>query len=319
MISRILLRLLLVSGFSSYAVGVLAAGAATGLQLVFREFFLQVPFLLYFPATILAAFVGGWRAGLTCTVLALAAASHFFIGSPGGALIDIADGVRLLLFVLICTLIVGVVHMLQTLSQQLLSERELVRMLAREANHRISNSLQLIVSALQLQRSASHSPDVKEALAAARNRVAAIARVHRRLQDGSPTGSLQVGAYLRDLCKDIGDQTGGSDRLKVNCADFDLPVDRAVKLGLVVNEVLLNAFKHGGGEQEIKAECRDLGQNFALTISDGGLGFPPGFDPGASKGLGMRLISALTQEMGGSLDIRRTEGRTVVEITVSKK
>jgi two-component system, sensor histidine kinase PdtaS len=319
MISRVLLRLLLVSGFSSYAVGVLAAAAATGLQLVFRDFFLQVPFLLYFPATILASFVGGWRAGLTCSALALVAASLFFIGSPRGALIDIADGVRLLLFTLICTLIVGVLYMLQTLSQQLLSERELVRMLAREANHRISNSLQMIVSALQLQRSASQSPDVKEALAAARSRVAAIARVHRRLQDGTPTASLQVGAYLRDLCKDIGDQAGDGARLIVNCADFDLPVDRAVKLGLVVNEMLLNAFKHGGSTGEIKVECRDLGNSFALTISDGGLGFPPRFDPAASKGLGMRLISALTQEMGGALDIRRAEGRTLVEITVSKK
>ncbi len=315
MLSRFVLRLLLVSGPGSFALGALAAALAAGVQLAFRGFFLQVPFLLFFPATIVAAFLGGWRAGLTCAAIAAPTATYFFLDASPGFAIAMEDWLRLLIFVLICLLIVLLLWFLQSVSQQLLAERELVRLLAREGNHRIGNSLQLVAATLQLQGKASASAEVKSALASAQNRVSAIARVHRRLHQSNPAATLPIGPYIADLCKDI-EVAGEGTPVIVTCADFELPVDTAVKLGLILSELLLNAIKHGGAKQRVEVDCRRAEGAFTLSISDGGLGFPPDFDPAASKGLGMMLIRSLAEELGARVDFRRENGRTVVSITV---
>jgi two-component sensor histidine kinase len=317
MMSRLVLRLLLVSGPSSYALGAVAAALAAGVQLAFRDFFLHVPFLLFFPATIVAAFLGGWRAGLTCAAIAAPVATYFFLGTSASFAIGMEDWLRLLIFVLICLLIVALLWLLQTVSQQLFAERELVRLLAREGHHRIGNSLQLIAATLQLQGKASASADVKRALDSARNRVSAIARVHRRLHESNPAATLRIGPYVDDLCKDIEAQAGEGTAVNVRCADFELPVDTAIKLGLILSELLLNAIKHGGATQSVEVDCRRAADGeFALRISDGGAGFPTGFDPAASRGLGMMLITSLAQEMGGRVAFQREHGRTIVEIAV---
>ncbi len=315
MLFRLVLHLMLVTGPSSYALGVLAAAIATGAQVAFREFFLQVPFLLFFPATILAAFMGGWRAGLTCVAIATPVAAYFFLGSPGQAAIDMEDWLRLLIFVLICLLIVGLLWSLQTVSQQLFAERELVRLLAREGNHRIGNSLQLVAAALQLQATASDDDGVKEALTAARSRISAIARVHRRLHQTHPAATLPIGPYLTDLCKEIEAQAGDGASVKIECTSFELPVDKAVKLGLILNELLLNAVKHGEKE-DVDVTCRHKAGDFTLLVSDRGPGFAPGIDPASGKGLGMMLISSLTKEMDGQVEFRRENGRTLIAITI---
>jgi two-component sensor histidine kinase len=316
MMSRLVLRLLLVSGSSSYALGAIAAALAAGLQFAFRDFFLQVPFLLFFPATIVAAFLGGWRAGLTCAAIAAPVATYFFLGRSANFAIGMEDWLRLLLFVLICLLIVALLWLLQAVSQQLLAERELVRLLAREGHHRIGNSLQMVAATLQLQGKASASAEVKGALESARNRVSAIARVHRRLHESNPAATLRIGPYVGDLCKDIEAQAGEGAAVNVRCADFELPVDTAVKLGLILSELLLNAIKHGGTKESVEVDCRRTDGEFALTISDGGAGFPAGFDPAASRGLGMMLITSLIQELGGRVAFRRAQGRTIVAIAV---
>lgn len=315
MLSRFVLRLLLVSGPGSFALGALAAALAAVVQLAFRDFFLQVPFLLFFPATIVAAFLGGWRAGLTCAAIAAPTATYFFLGASAGFAIGMEDWLRLLIFVLICLLIVLLLWLLQTVSQQLFAERELVRLLAREGHHRIGNSLQLVAATLQLQGRASGSAEVKSALASAQNRVSAIARVHRRLHQSNPAATLRIGPYIADLCKDIEAASEGTP-VRVNCADFELPVDAAIKLGLILSELLLNAIKHGGATERVDVDCRASDGTFTLTIADSGVGFPSAFDPAASKGLGMMLIRSLTEELGGGMEFQRVHGRTVVSITI---
>ena len=91
-----------------------------------------MPFLLFFPAAILATFFGGWRAGLTCAVLSAASATYFFLSPSLGFLIPLTDTVRLVIFALVSILIVGLIWSLQTVSQQLLAEREHARLLAGE-------------------------------------------------------------------------------------------------------------------------------------------------------------------------------------------
>jgi two-component system, sensor histidine kinase PdtaS len=315
MISRLVLRNLLISGPKSYSLGVLAAAAATGAQLAFRDFFLQVPFLLYFPATILAAYFGGWRAGLAGTALSAVAATLLFLG-PHERLFGGSEIIRLAIFVLVCLLHIGLLWSLQTISVQLQAEREAVRLLAQEGNHRIGNSLQLIAAALHLQVSAARVGEARDALQAALSRVSAVARIHRRLHEGTPAATLSFRKYLADTCNDMAAQLGRGAELKADCDEFELPVDRALKLGLILNELLLNAFKHGGAGRPIEVECRAAAAEVALSVADHGPGFPAGYDPARGTTLGMKLVTTFAAELGGRLDLRRAEDRTVVTVTI---
>jgi two-component sensor histidine kinase len=315
MISRLVLRNQLVTGPKSYALGVLAAAIATGLQLPFRDFFLQVPFLLYFPATILAAYFGGWRAGLTGTAVSAVGAIFLFLG-PHERLLGGSDVIRLAIFVLICLLHIGLMWSLQTMSRQLRAERETVRLLAREGHHRIGNSLQLIAAALHLQASAARVAEARDALQAALSRVSAVARIHRRLHEGTPAAKLPFRKYLADTCSDIAAQMGGGAEIEAGCDDFDLPVDRALKLGLILNELLVNAMKHGGGGEPIDVECRAAGAEIALSVADRGPGFPEGYDAARIETLGMKLVTTFAAELSGRLDLGRADGRTIVTVTI---
>ena len=76
------------------------------------------------------------------------------------------------------------------------------------------------------------------------------------------------------------------------------------------------ALAAGGAHERVDVDCRQANGAFTLSISDGGLGFPPGFDPASSKGLGMMLITSLTEQLGGRMQVRRENDRTAVSITV---
>jgi two-component sensor histidine kinase len=315
MISRLVLRFQFFTGPRSYAIGVGAAVLATLVQLAFRDFFLEVPFLLYFPATILAAYFGGLRAGLTSTALAAIVASFLFLG-PHERLFGGSALVRLAIFVLVCLLIVGLLWSLQAVSRELHAERDVVRLLAREGNHRIGNSLQLIAAALHIQARGTRVAEARDALSAALGRVSAVARVHRRLNEATPSARLSFRAYAVDTCSDIAAQTGTGADIKVDSEAFDLPVDKALKLGLILNELVVNALKHGGGGAPVAVECRAGANGIALRVADHGPGFPAGFDPDRAKSLGMKLVATFAHELGGRLDIRRDAGRTIVEVAI---
>ena len=165
------------------------------------------------------------------------------------------------------------------------------------------NSLQLISGLLRLQRGALGAADTgaSEQLALTANRVSAVARVHQHLYAGDSVESIDCGTYLRRLCDDLSrtlrpDQTA----IGVEVADAALPTARIVPLGLVVAELVTNAAKHGAGEIRVSLRRSAPGE-YALSVSDQGAGLPAGYDPAATGGLGMRVISALVGQLRGRL------------------
>ena len=176
-------------------------------------------------------------------------------------------------------------------------------LLAKETDHRVMNSLQLISGLLRLQRGALGAADTgaSEQLALAANRVSAVARVHQHLYAGDSVESIDCGTYLRRLCDDLSrtlrpDQTA----IGVEVADAALPTARIVPLGLVVAELVTNAAKHGAGEIRVSLRRSAPGE-CALSVSDQGAGLPAGYDPAATGGLGMRVISTLVGQLRGRL------------------
>jgi two-component sensor histidine kinase len=190
-------------------------------------------------------------------------------------------------------------------------------LMAKETDHRVMNSLQLISGLLRLQRGAlGADSEASEQLALAASRVSAVARVHQHLYTGDGDGLIDCGAYLRRLCDDLsGTLRPDGAAIGVAVADAALPTAQIVPLGLVVAELVTNAAKHGGGRVEVALEHAPEG-GYALSVSDEGPGLPAGYDPAATTGLGMRVISAPVGQLRGRLVVGADGGARGAEFTV---
>lgn len=184
--------------------------------------------------------------------------------------------------------------------QQALTDKDL---LLREIDHRVRNSLSMVAALLSMQGGSSSSDEVKQALKVAASRMQAIARVHERLYKGKQFGIVEFGAYLKEICQDLRESLQRDDViLVVKSTPIDLPVDRAIQLGLIINELVTNAFKHcGDGAATINVKFASDGETLTLAVSDTGIGMAQDYDASARKGLGMQVIKLLAHKLGGSL------------------
>jgi two-component sensor histidine kinase len=206
-------------------------------------------------------------------------------------------------------------HRSEAQLRQALAEREL---LLREVNHRVKNSLQLVLSMLSLQGSEFREAGAKELFAKAIARVTAIASIHERLyQDNDPL-TIDMQTYLSGLCAELERAGIGDERhanLRTDIESLRLPTENGVSVALLVNELVMNAMKHGRPLDRlavINVSLRriDSGQ-VRLTIADNG----PGIGAAASgasgqppSGLGTRLISMLVRQLNGQLSIEDADG-----------
>jgi two-component sensor histidine kinase len=169
--------------------------------------------------------------------------------------------------------------------------------LAREIDHRVMNSLQFISAMLRLQGKKASGMDAATQIEAAANRVAAVARVHRHFHIEDDTATVPALTYLRRLCDDLSGILGVS--IKVEGDNALLPTTSIQPVGLIVNELVTNAAKHGAGQ--IRVGCRSQ-REFTLTVCDEGPGLPAGFDLATNaNGLGMKVTHVLAGQLGGSL------------------
>jgi len=184
----------------------------------------------------------------------------------------------------------------------LAAEREL---LLREVNHRVGNSLQIIASLLHLQANSSTQDDVKAALTNAMGRVAAVAQVHRRLYTSHDLKSVLLNQYLDALLEDLRRSTEGDrmSRLTLKAEPIEIDPDRAVAIGIVVNELVMNAVKYAYPDctGPIHVALTSDGDDLLLAISDDGVGLNGRIDP-RSTGMGQRIVSAMASKLEASVE-----------------
>ena len=184
----------------------------------------------------------------------------------------------------------------------LAAEREV---LLREVNHRVGNSLQIIASLLHLQANSSTQEDVKAALSNAMGRVAAVAQVHRRLYTSHDVNSVMLNQYLEALLEDLRRSAEGNrmSRLTVNAAPVEIDPDRAVAIGIIVNELILNAVKYAypDGPGPIHVELISSGNDLELSVTDHGVGLGVKADP-RSTGMGQRIVSAMATKLNAQAE-----------------
>jgi len=184
----------------------------------------------------------------------------------------------------------------------LAAEREV---LLREVNHRVGNSLQIIASLLHLQANSSAEDDVKAALTNAMGRVAAVAQVHRRLYTSHDLKNVLLNQYLDALLEDLRRSAEGNrmSRLTLKAEPVEIDPDRAVAIGIIVNELVMNAVKYaypdGAGPIHIDLNAQD--DDVVLSIADNGVGLNVKSNP-RSTGMGQRIVTAMASKLEASVE-----------------
>ncbi|GAA4720918.1 GAF domain-containing protein [Sphingomonas lutea] len=171
-------------------------------------------------------------------------------------------------------------------------------LMAKEIDHRVMNSLQFVSGLLSMQSRSLGEGRAAVHLELAAQRVAAVAQVHRHFYAGAAV-EVSCVDYLRRLC---GDLASILDREVVVEGDEEMvPAASIQSIGLITNELVTNAAKHGAGRIEVG--FRVSGNTNRLIVCDEGCGLPSGFDPlSANTGLGMRVITTLVKQIKGTVE-----------------
>ncbi|MDY9927178.1 PocR ligand-binding domain-containing protein [Methanosarcina sp.] len=196
----------------------------------------------------------------------------------------------------------------------------------KEIHHRIKNNLQVISSLLDLQADKFDNPKVIEAFKESQNRVISMALIHEELYKGEGTDTLNFSTYIRELAENLFHTYCLNSKNIRLCMDMEenalLNMDTAVPLGIIVNELVSNSFKHAfpdrdRGEIGIKLlrekngkykEEDDKSTNFVMAVSDNGVGIPKNLDIEDLDSLGIQLVITLVEQLDGELELKRDNG-----------
>ncbi|WP_245299641.1 MULTISPECIES: histidine kinase dimerization/phosphoacceptor domain -containing protein [Mesorhizobium] len=193
------------------------------------------------------------------------------------------------------------------------SNLESREVLLREMQHRVKNNFQLILASIAIQKRRLERPEVHRALEHVANRVNAISLAHDQLAPGQDLRTVDVAGYLRALCASLQTQVEIAT-IEIAADEVELSIERAVPLGLILNEAAMNSVKHAfgaeGGRIVVKLES-GIGYGEArLTVADNGRGIQNP-RPGGS---GQKLIQALARQMGGNLQQESSAAGTTITV-----
>lgn len=287
------------------------------------------PYLTFFPAVILTAFIAGTGPGILAAVLGGLAAWRWFIPPDHSFELNAGAALALGFYAAIVTVDIVLIHVMRTTLKRLEEERRRSAELGHQAQvmfselqHRVSNNLQLISSLLQIQAAKITDHEALRALEEAGARIATLGRLHRLLHNPAEQ-DVDMGAYLRQLCHDVLDAAGARHvAWRVEAEPVHIASDRLVPLALIVTELLSNALEHGfpdGRHGHIHVALRSEGATggFCLAVRDNGAGLPETFRLEDQTSLGLQIVRALAAQIGGRVTLARDNG-TVCTLQVAE-
>jgi len=193
-----------------------------------------------------------------------------------------------------------------------LLEKEL---LLKEVHHRVKNNMQVVSSLLSLQKQFINDPALSEVLRESQRRIKSMALVHEKLYQSQDLSQVAFGNYIRSLVAHlVTSQQNQEDQIIIHfdLEDLFFDIQTAIPCGLIINELVSNAFKHAfpknrKGEISIRLKHLD-GDSFLLAVKDNGVGLPDDFSIDVSQTMGMQLITLLCEQLEGRIEIDRSAG-----------
>jgi PAS domain S-box-containing protein len=211
----------------------------------------------------------------------------------------------------------------QDITEKVLAEQQLRRSIAekdtllREIHHRVKNNLQIIASLLYFQARKVKDPDDLAAFTDGRERLRAMILVHEKLYQSAELTRIDFGGYLRSLVRQLAESQPHQDQritTRVEADDDALPLEVAQPCGMIVCELLLNAFKYAFPDArhgEIAVRAVNTDGRMTVTVSDNGVGLPADFDTKSAGSFGWQLINALVTQIDGTIAATSGAGTTV--------
>jgi two-component sensor histidine kinase len=195
-----------------------------------------------------------------------------------------------------------------------LTQQEL---LMQEIHHRVKNNLQIIASLMNLQASRIRIPEAKAEFESARDRIRALATLHRHLYGHEELHTINMRSFLTELCGQVlqamGETGDGRIRLTVDAPELQISSDQAVPMAMIVTEAVSNAARYAfpdGRSGSIQVRLDAEGGRACLVVADDGVGFPDGpadaDDP--QGGIGIQLIRGFARQLGASLTVQKEAG-----------
>jgi two-component sensor histidine kinase len=191
-------------------------------------------------------------------------------------------------------------------------------LLMKEIHHRVKNNLQIVASLLNLQASRIRAPEAKAEFASARDRVRALATLHRHLYVEGEMHSINMRSFLTELCGQLfqamGEREGKRITLNIEATELQMSSDQAVPLSLIVTEAVSNALKYAfpnGRKGHVDVRLTSDAEVAELVVCDNGIGIPAGkaeTDMGPRDGIGITLIRGFARQLGGDLTVEEKDG-----------
>ncbi len=208
--------------------------------------------------------------------------------------------------------------------EQLRSSLEEKEILLREIHHRVKNNMQIITSMLKLQSRSIQDERLVEIFRESQSRIQSMALVHEKLYQSGDFVRINVRDYLTSLSRNISRAFASSRtkiELSVEAADISMGLDDLIPCGLIINELVSNAFKHafpssGTGQISVRLS-RDEADDIALSVSDNGVGLPEGLDMERSDSLGLQIVNILVKQLNGTVSMVSGMG-TEFKVTIPK-
>jgi two-component sensor histidine kinase len=182
--------------------------------------------------------------------------------------------------------------------------------LVKEIHHRVKNNLAIVATLLDMAARGIQDPQALNALDNSKGRILAMAMIHEQLYNSQDLTSIDLGAHISRLASDLifAYSNNPAIRLDVKVETVMIDLERAIPCGLIVNELITNAFKYGypnGEAGVIGVSVRMVGSQIEVSVSDDGVRLPDTVFNGKTKSLGMDLVRILSYQLRATLDIQR--------------
>lgn len=315
--------------WARYVATALIVSAGLGVRLLVDAAPNEHPFVFFIPPIIVTAVFFDRGNGVFAAVLSTLLAVYFFVEPVSRfAVANPQDLIATVVFLCVAIAMAVLIEGLHTAYaethrahselgdlhkrlQNAVRERDV---LLSELSHRVKNDMAILSATLHLQMREVDDSAAKNALASAADRINVLSRVHSRLRRTQGDIDVDSREFIDDLCDDLRTSLVAMRPISVavNAESHPLSMNRAVPVGLILNELLTNALKYAfPGERggTVTVSFARGGDLFELRVSDNGVG-PDGE---AKTGVGGRVVRALAAQLGGSLDnVDRVPGLEVV-------